>query len=361
MITVLYGKDDFSAHEALAKLISELDTDGMLADNTTRVEGAQAKPDELLLLCQTIPFLGSCRLIIVRGLLERFEAQRGRGRRRTAEPALGTWEPFIEALHDLPETTALVFVDGGLSTANPMLRALRSAKATVREFPQPAAADVAKWINERAATHGARLEARAVAALAQLAGGDQLWLLDSELRKLATYAGDRPITEEDVHSLVSLARQTTVFALADAVAEGRPRDALDLLHRLLAAGEAPQAILSLIARQYRLLLLTRELLDQRVRGPEISARLNVQGFVAQRLMKQAPLHSESSLHADYRRLLEADLSIKRGVYDNEPALELLVFDLASRAATPGTSPGGRQGYSRRPAGRGPSPPRAATA
>jgi hypothetical protein len=65
MIAVFYGKDDFSAHEALAALRAELDTDGMLADNAVRVDGPSAKPDELLVLCQTVPFLGAHRLIVV--------------------------------------------------------------------------------------------------------------------------------------------------------------------------------------------------------------------------------------------------------------------------------------------------------
>ena len=63
MIAVLYGKDDFSAHEALAALSAELsgggvDQDG-LADNTVRVDGRSAKPEELLAICQTMPFLAA--------------------------------------------------------------------------------------------------------------------------------------------------------------------------------------------------------------------------------------------------------------------------------------------------------------
>ena len=53
MIAVFFGKDDFSAHEALDALHSELDSDPSLeglADNTVRVDGASARPDELLAL-----------------------------------------------------------------------------------------------------------------------------------------------------------------------------------------------------------------------------------------------------------------------------------------------------------------------
>ena len=352
MIAVFFGKDDFSAHEALDGLRSELDSDPSaegLADNTVRVDGGSARPEELLALCQTVPFLSSHRLVIVERLLGRFEPVDRRRRRRTKDDGLGLWEPFVAALPSLPDTTALVFLDGELTAQNPFLQSLRPV-AQVREFRPLPQAEVAGWLTRRAQRYGVSLEARAVAALAGLVG-NQLWTLDSELRKLATYAGDRSVTEEDVRSLVSLAREPNVFAMADAVIEGRPRDAADLLQRLLAEGETAQRLLAMLARQYRHLLLTKELLERRVRGPEISARLGVQGFVVQRLLKQAPAYTIDRLRQAYRRLLEADLSVKRGIYDEETALQLLLFELAALVRPGTTPPGGRPGYSRPPAGR----------
>lgn len=362
MISILFGKDEFTVHEALAALEKELNEDGMLADNTTRVEGANARPEELLAFCQTMPFLGAHRLVVVRGLLGRFEsAARGR-RRKTKEPVLGAWEPFVESLSTLPESTTLVFIDGEIRAQNPLLKALRPL-AQVHEYKRLAQGEVASWITRRAQQHGALLEARAVAALAQLVG-NQLWTLDSELRKLATYADGRKITVDDVRLMVSLAREPSVFAMADAVVEGRTREAAGMMQRLLAEGESPQRLLTTIARQYRLLLLTKELLEQRVRAPEMATRLQVQGFVVQRLLKQAPRYTIQSLRQAYRFLLEADLSVKRGVHDGETALQLLIFDLAALGAQGGArtaSPrDGRPGYSRRPAGRGSSPRAAAT-
>ncbi|GAG25546.1 unnamed protein product, partial [marine sediment metagenome] len=43
---------------------------------------------------------------------------------------------------------------------------------------------------------------------------------------------------------------------------------------------------------------------------------------------QAQRYSLARLKAAYRRLLEADVGVKRGHYDEELALELLVHDLA---------------------------------
>ncbi len=360
MIHILYGKDGFTAREALAEVAQQLDSDGLLADNTVHVEGPTAKPDDLLAICQTIPFLGSHRLVIVHDLLSRFEGSRDRrrGKRRPAheDGALGDWQRFVDALPALPDTTTLVFLDGELGARNPLLAALRP-RAQVREFKPLPQGEVAAWTLRRAERYGLSLQARAVAALSGLVG-NQLGTLDSELQKLAAYANGQQVSEAEVRELVSLARDPSVFAMADAVIEGRARDAVDLLHRLLAEGEPPQRLLAMIARQYRMLLLAKELLERRVRAPEISARLQVQGFVIQRLLQQAPLYTVDRLRRAYRMLLDADLSVKRGIQNDEAALELLIFELAALAAT---RQSGTRGYNRPRSGPASAPPGPATA
>ena len=355
MIAVFHGKDGFRAREALAELTRELDADGTLADNTTRVEGTTARPADLLSLCQTIPFLGSKRLVVVERLLPRFESA-GRGRRSAARRGraadLGDWQPFVDALGELPDTTVLVFLEGEIGAKNPLLAALPRG-ARVQEFKPLPQGELAAWIMQRAPQYGLALQPRATAALAQLVGND-LQVLDSELRKLAAYAQGNQVSEDDVRALVSLARAPSVFAMADAVIEGRAQDAASLTQRLLADGEAPQYLLTMIARQYRLLLLTKEALDRRVKPVEIGARLGVQSFVMQRLLQQAPAHTLEGLKQAYRRILDADLSIKRGIYDDETALQLLAVELALSVGRPPSPRDGRPGYSRPPGGRGPA-------
>ena len=82
MIHLFHGEDEFSVQEELASLKSQLDDGGMLASNTSPLEGRTLRPGDLLTVCATVPFLGSHRLVVVEGLLGRFESQRSPGRRR---------------------------------------------------------------------------------------------------------------------------------------------------------------------------------------------------------------------------------------------------------------------------------------
>jgi DNA polymerase-3 subunit delta len=343
VICIFCGPDSFTLHEALAELKAELNSDGMLATNTATFEGNQVRPDELLAVCGTVPFMGAHRLVLVEGLLARFEVPRGRRRAaasQTGEPGrqadLGPWRDLPAALEGLPPSTALVFVDGDISENNALLRLL-SPLAQVRRFPRLSQRDLPGWIQARAHGEGVDISPAAVRLLADLVGND-LWALWQELKKLALYAGGRRVEDEDVRALTVAAREASVFTLVDAVVEGRPDQALRLLEQLLDQGAAAPYLLAIITRQYRNLLLAKEMLRGRYQAAEIGQRLGIAShFALGKVLEQAGRYPPARLEASYRRLLEADASIKSGIYREELALEVLVQDLARMAAAP--SPG----------------------
>jgi len=340
VIYVFCGSDSFTLHEALAEMKAELNSDGMLATNTATFEGNQVRPDELLAVCGTVPFMGAHRLVLVEGLLSRFEAPRGR-RRAGAGPAgepgrlvdLGPWRDLPAALEALPPSTTLVFIEGDIAENNALLRLL-SPLAQVRRFPRLSQRDLPGWIQARAQREGVDISPAAVRLLADLVGND-LWTLWQELKKLALYAGGRRVEDEDVRALTVAARESNVFTLVDAVVEGRPDQALRLLEQLLDQGAAAPYVLAIITRQYRNLLLTKEMLRESRPRAEIGERLGItSGFALGKVLEQAARCSPARLEASYRRLLEADASIKFGVYREELALEVVVQDLARMAAAP---------------------------
>ena len=92
--------------------------------------------------------------------------------------------------------------------------------------------------------------------------------------------------------------------------------------------------------------MAKDLLAGGLPPPQIGARLGVPGFALERILQQVPRYSMARLKAAMGRILEADLSIKRGLCDEETALHLLVQDLGrlARAAPRAASrPGGRRG------------------
>jgi DNA polymerase-3 subunit delta len=330
MIHLFHGEDEFSLREELAALKSQLDVDGMLVSNTAPLDGRTIKPAELLGVCATVPFLGDHRLVVVEGLLGLFESRRfsgkrreGRGSRESIEP----WKAVPAALAEMPESTILVFVDGELSASNPLLRLLAPV-AEVRHFEPPRQRAVPDWIRDRAAKLELSISPPAVSLLAELVGND-LRGLSQELEKLATYAGDRQIEEDDVKALVSGAREASVLAMVDAVVEGRGVQAVRLLEQLRAEGASSTMALNMITRQYRNLILAKELTLAHLSPAEIGQRLGIKSdFAFRKVLEQSRRHSMTQLEAAFCRLVEADAAIKRGIYDEDLAVDILLDDLS---------------------------------
>ena len=334
---ILHGEEEFGRSEELGRLRAETagDDPAMAELNTSLLDGSRLTLGELRHASDAIPFLSQQRLVIVSGLLGRL-APAGKGEGQAVpseEPASrrALLDDLAAYLPNLPPTTWLVFVeDRTLAAAHPILKLAeteaRQKRAVIKSFRQPKDWEVPKWIEQRARSKGGNLNREAVDLLAAMVGND-LRLLDQEIDKLLLYAGGRRVTVEDVQTLVSYARQASIFDLVDCVGRRQADRALLLLHRLLDEGEPPLYLLTMLARQVRILIQVSELSAQRLAQGEIAARLKLHPYVVEKTAAQAHNFSPAQLEAAHQRLVETDWSIKSGDMDEVLALDMLVVAL----------------------------------
>ena len=146
-------------------------------------------------------------------------------------------------------------------------------------------------------------------------------IADSELRKLATYAGERPIGVEDVEALTADTRPASVFAITNAVDRREPAAAAEALRRALAEGQPGLRILASLAGRVSDLIVVRDLASRKTPPNEIAKRVaRGNARVAERLVDAAKRYRGEELEAMLIGLVEADLAIKANVMDEEPAL-----------------------------------------
>ena len=120
--------------------------------------------------------------------------------------------------------------------------------------------------------------------------------------------------------------QGDIFALVDALGLGKGREAQSMLHRLLDEGDA-FSLFGMVVRQFRLLLMAREMLDSSATQQEIQQGLGLHPFVAEKITKQARGFSISTLENIYRRLLRMDEQAKNGEVPLDVALDMFVVEI----------------------------------
>jgi DNA polymerase-3 subunit delta len=329
MIYLFHGDNEFGKSERIAALKARLGDLGEM--NTVTLNGRSITREELLHHCDVLPFLGDYRLVIVTDLLTRLEKSKGPdGKQGKSAKEFLSW--LAEMIPTIPESTLLVLNESKkIAARNPVLKAVGKLGdgGEVRLFstPQVKRGELAAWVKNRAREMSIRLDRGVADDLASFIGPD-LRLINSELEKLALYAGDRPITKADVALLSPYAREASIFDMVDALGNRRTAQAFRLLAQMRNQGAHPLYLLTLIVRQYRILLKVKDYASRGMRKDEIASAIKLHPYPTQKAMAQARNYTPRQLESIYDRLLETDIAIKTGKLEANLALDMLVVELA---------------------------------
>jgi len=339
------GPEDRRKRAALAALIERaVDPDGRDFDiEYFDADAASTTAEAVIAAVNGLPLFSERRLVIVT------DAGRLRDRRQARQA-----ERLAGMLGKLPATACLAFVawsepeDEGKKRGVPeKLEAAIKAAGKVLHFGAASPEDAAAFAVSEAAARGKKLAPGLAAALVRATGPD-LDRVSGEVEKLTLFAGERAaIGAEDVRALVPAPPEENIFHLMDAVGERRGEQALRVLGELRELGEPPWRVMTLLARQLRLILQAKYLLEegialnQAASAPDsVKALLPADGgvlsvlarqpFQAGKLTRQARAFSWERLQRGLDRLVKTDAGTKGwdpGVDDPDLALELLVLDL----------------------------------
>ena len=332
MLYILSGQDDYSLGEALGEIKRSIGDQALLEANTTTLDGQQITLDQLRTTCEVLPFLAEKRLVIVKGLLERFEPKDKSSRRKKITPATNhqnEYKSLATYINKLPDSTVLVLIDGRITSKNLLFSEL-STKAKVKSFPLLRGSKLQQWIQKYVTEAGGTISPQAIDLLAKLVGGN-LWIMANEIKKLILLSSGRRIEEEDVKMVVSYVQQVGVFAMVDAILEFKVGLAEQSLHQLIQRGASATYLLVMLSRQVRMIVRVKELKNQGEPEIEIRNRLGLTSeFAWRKTIEQAERYPMGRIKEVYRKLLEADLSIKTGKYEGELALNILIAELCQR-------------------------------
>lgn len=299
--------------------------------NISRLDGHNLNMNELNNAANAIPFLSDRRLVILENPSAVFKGAK-------------ELKKLTTLIESLPPTTILVLAEYLDSPANKnkslseWLRKLTSgSNAGVNmlssELNNPTRGELPNWIiqetKRQAGAYNKKIgmETSAASKLAEMISEDTRQAAQ-EIAKLLEYVNfERNITAQDVEQVSIVSSQQDVFALVDALGNKAGQKAQEVLQQLLQT-EDPFSLWGMVVRQFRLLLLTRELMDAGGSQDVVIRELHLHPYVAGKLLGQARRFDLNGLEIIYHRLLDLDEDIKTGQMTIDLALELFVVELA---------------------------------
>lgn len=323
---LIYGEEGY-----LARQIEQKITDALLSPDEQSMNlivlDRDPLPPELRNLVETTPFMGNKNVIIIRGT-GLFHSRKG-GSDET-EQSNSTDRQWTEIFSNIPEYSCLV-----LSTREKadkrraIFKAVEKNGAVIPVAPLKVN-EIRPWVNEQLAQLDKQMTPEAMEYFMSIIGimaPISLGFLANEMEKMALYTQERrDIGLQDIQEVLSSIPEISIFAMIENLSRKQVSRALELLQEQLSAGEPSLKILSLLARQVRMLWQAQEMSANGRGSREIAARLGVPPFIGDKMARQSRQFSLHSLKRASLALADADLGLKTSRTDTV-VLEKIIIEL----------------------------------
>jgi DNA polymerase-3 subunit delta len=235
-------------------------------------------------------------------------------------------EEFAKDLKDLESTKDIIIiyeedkVDERLKIFKDLKKSFDSAQdrsVKCQEFEFLDGLNLKKWLSVELAKSNAKIEPMAENLLLNFVGND-LWQLRNEVIKLSSFKAGKVVTAEDVKLLVKPKIDSDIFRTIEALAQKNKKLALSLIYKHIENGDHPLYLLSMIAYQFRTLLILKE---------SGGKKTGLHPFVVQKTLPLCNKFTFAELKNIYQKIFEIDIDIKTGKIDAELAIDMLVAQI----------------------------------
>jgi DNA polymerase III subunit delta len=304
-VLLLTGDDDLLLQRELERRLESLRAD----DPELSVDRYDASELEQLPELRTTSLFGGRTCVVVRGL---------------ETVTSGGLKDGLERYLDEPSQDAvLVLVARGVGKVQKIAK-LAKANGERVDVKAPADWDDRGWdrlVGEEFRRLQRKADATAIAAIRTHAGRDAGAIASQVGSVCAAHAGVPTLTAQHVDAVVQGHGRASGFAVADAVGDRDPAEALLALRGALDAGDAPLAILGAVVYRMRQLLLVRSGANAKDAGIRNDGQYR-------RTKAIAASFNPGELAWCHDRLARLDLDLKGSELPDELVLELAIIEVA---------------------------------
>ncbi len=240
-------------------------------------------------------------------------------------------ETFLEKKDFLEKNSGLIifFEEKSIPKVD-LLYKLIKKHGHIYEFEEIDAVKIKSFLNKKLKDNSFKMEPAAITLLNNSLNGD-LWRLKYEIEKLMAFkAKDKLITKKDVNDLVKPEVENDIFKTIDAIAKKDKKGALRLIHNHLEKGDSAPYVFSMIAFQFRNMLIIKNVLEKHPDFNQFQLKKELKGinpFVIQKSLWLIKNFSLNQLERIYKKIFQMDISVKSGKLDPEEAIEMLLLDI----------------------------------
>lgn len=311
MIIFLYGPDSYRSKEKLNEIIGHYKKVRQSSLNLINLDASQIDFANFYHNFKISPMFQEKKMVILKNLFLNKNFQ----------------EDFSAQIKDLEnlKDIILTYEDQAVDQRLKIFKIL-TKECKSQEFGLLESSKLKNWALKEFEKYGTKVNLDALNLLLSYTGND-LWQASNEIKKLSEFKNHSTIRKEDVDLQIHPRFETDIFKTIDALGQKNKKQALSFMKRHLDYGENPLYLLSMIAYQFKNLLIVKELADKRMMYGSIIKKSGLHPFVVKKTYFMCSQFSLEELKKIYHKIFQADLDIKKGKVEPETALDLLVSQI----------------------------------
>jgi len=233
---------------------------------------------------------------------------------------------FFNENREKTENTLLFWEEKKIDPDHPLIKEIARI-GKVYKFDLLSEAELKRWIRREFGKYKVEIEPGIIEALWEF-GGNDLWLISGEIKKLIAFAGkSKKVSLKDLKLLSKPEVETDIFTTLDAISSDNKKRALDLLHNHLKKGESPLYLFSMLKKQISNLLIVKDLRNKRIPSSFIAQESKLHPFVVKKCLRLSEKFTFEQLKKIYWKIFQYEIKIKTGKIDPVLALELLTIEI----------------------------------
>ena len=300
---LLYGEESYLKKQYRDRLTKAVLPEGDTV-NYAYYEGKGINVPEIIDLAETMPFFAEKRLIVIEdsGLFKNADAK------------------FADYIKSMPETVCFVFVESEVDKRSKMYKAVKDTGRVV-ELGRQDEKTLLLWLAGNIKREGRQIKQSTAEYMLSRTGTD-MENLEREMEKLFSYTlGRNEITVADIDAICTTQITNKIFDMIKRDAQGSKEAGLA---HLLALKEPPMRILYLLARQFRLLLQVKDLMNQGADKSTIAKKAGLHPFVAGKYMQQSRSFTMRELKGIMEEAADTEEAVKTGRLSDTMSVELFI-------------------------------------
>lgn len=336
MIIFFYGENDFKISQKIKELedkfVREVDTSGQ---NIFKFDGEKIKLEEIAGQIASGSLFSNKKMVLIFDLIKNKQKNIFKNLfdylEKNKVAASSDIFLFIEKNIKSKTGGSLVKVSAGkesvLNKEEKELYNFFQRQKFTQEFKNFTSLELSNLIKKELSDNDLKIDNKEIQLLLALNENDP-WSLNNELKKIINFKlgsnSDNKVSSEDIEKISSGIFSENIFSFTDAISNKNAKLASQILEEQYLAGLEPDYILSMLLRQFKILLQIRELLDANYTTAKITSTLKLHPFIISKGINQAKNFDSKKIKKIINTLAETELQNRQGNSNIKAIINLLI-------------------------------------